>query len=437
MIHKRKNTEIKISDKCDKLNSSDKNNKYRISNKLFIFIVLVLIVCFFCGFRFINEISIAEGVFNKTIEYVTERKEGTEIKNAKLTFTGDIMCHDYQYKEAYNSSTGEYDFMHNFQDMKKYFESADLVIGNLETVFAGEEAGISNYPCFNSPDSFLYSLKDAGFDLLTTANNHCMDKKMAGALRTLDLLDDLDIAHVGTYRSQEERDNIYMREVNGIKIAFLSYTYGTNGISIPESWLVNILDENLIKNDINKAKQLNPDFIVVMPHMGNEYEEYVRDVFKNWAHMMIEAGADIVVASHPHILQKMEMVNAKNDDGTDRTGYIMYSMGNFISSQTTPPRNASILLNIELEKIGKDDAHIKKISFIPIWTQFQNANWKNHFVVRSVYEMLTLPEDQLKSTVRSKDIPRLKNIHYETTKTLLNQDIPLENIQNEYIFYEN
>ena len=400
-------------------------------------ILLTLSVFVIAGFA--SSLSTAKSVFNQTVKLVTEHKQGKKTavtSNVKLTFTGDIMCHSYQYNEAYDPSTGQYDFMHNFADMKKYFEKADFVIGNLETVFAGADVGISDYPCFNSPDSFADAIKDAGFDLLTTANNHCMDKRMPGTLRTLDILDGLDIDHVGTYRSAEARNEIYIKEINGMKIAFLSYTYGTNGIRVPEEWLVNLMDEELIKNDIKRAKELGPDIIIVMPHMGNEYEEYVRDVFKNWAHMMLDAGADIVVASHPHILQPMETVELANEDGSTRTGFIMYSMGNFISSQTTPPRNASILLNIELEKTGNDDACIKKVSFVPIWTQFQNADWKNHFVVRSVYEMLTLPQDQLNATVRSKDISRLKEIHFQTAKTLLNRDIPLEDIQDEYIFYE-
>lgn len=402
-------------------------------------LVVVFAACVAVGFKFGNSFDFAVSVFNQTADIVTERKEGkvTEnVSNVKLTFTGDIMCHSYQYEEAYDSSTGTYDFMHNFVDMKKYFDEADFVIGNLETVFAGEDVGISDYPCFNTPDSFADSMVYAGFDLVTTANNHCMDKKMAGALRTLEVLDEKGIDHVGTYASQEDRDTIYVKEINGIKIAFLSYTYGTNGISVPETWLVNLLDEDLIKSDIERAEALDPDVIVVMPHMGNEYEEYVRDVFKDWAHMMLDAGADIVVASHPHILQPMETMEITEDDGSTRTGFIMYSMGNFISSQTTPPRNASILLNIELEKVGNDDAYIKEVSFVPIWTQFQNADWQNHFVVRSVYEILTLSEEEQAATLRSKDVTRLKEIHYETTKTLLGVDIPIEDIQDEYVFYE-
>ena len=387
------------------------------------------------GFNFSDTVVKILGIGADVVTVTKDGVTGEKTSDATLTFTGDIMCHSYQYNEAYDASTGTYDFSHNFTDMKKYFDEADLVVGNLETVFAGADVGISDYPCFNSPDAFADAIADAGFDVLTTANNHSMDKRMDGVLRTLDVLDERGMDHIGTYRSAEERENILIRDVNGIKIAFLSYTYGTNGIPVPESWLVNPLDEELIKSDIARAKALEPDMIVVLPHMGNEYEEYVRDTFKNWAYMMLEAGADIVVASHPHVLQPMETVELADDDGGTRTGFIMYSMGNFISSQTTPPRNASILLNIDIEKTWQGETYIKEVSFVPIWTQFQNANWQNHFVVRSVYEMLTLPEDQLSATVRSKDIPRLREIHFETTKMLLGEDIPLEDIRDEYIYY--
>ncbi|MCQ4725139.1 CapA family protein [Anaerotignum faecicola] len=367
-------------------------------------------------------------------------EESSDIKNeetseVKLTFIGDIMCHSWQYNEAYNSETGEYDFNHNYQDVKKYFDNADLVIGNFETVLAGEGAGgYSDYPIFNSPDSFAEAMKNAGIDIVTTANNHCMDKRAAGLLRTIDVLDSLGIEHIGTYKSAEDRENILIKDVNGIKIAFLSYTYGTNGIPAPEGYLVNMLDENLIKNDISRAKAEGADFIVVLPHMGVEYETYTRDAYKEWADKMFEAGADIVVASHPHVLQPMEFKEVDNGDGTTRDCFVIYSMGNFISSQTTPPRNAGIILNINIKKEGEMRPEISQVSFVPIWTQFRNVNEQDHFIVRSVYEMLSLPDNVLRETVRKKDIDRLWQIHSETTSLLLGREVPYEQMKDEYIF---
>ena len=412
---------------------------------LFVFLLAVL-VCIGsgCGRREVtaeNVLAAEETVSQSGQEEPVEEQEPQKepepvVSRARLTFTGDIMVHSWQYNEAYDSQTDTYNFMHNFQDMKPYFQSSDLVIGNLETVLAGREAGISDYPLFNTPDEFLDALKDAGFDVLTTANNHCMDKRKDGLLRTLDKLDEYGFAHTGTFRSQQERDTILIQEVNGMKIAFLSYTYGTNGIPVPDSYLVNLLDRELIQKDMAAAKALNPDLIVVLPHMGVEYETYARQEFQDWADFLFQEGADIVVASHPHVLQPMEMKTITEADGTTRTGFVIYSMGNFISSQTTPPRNASILLQIDLKKTGEEKPIIEQVSFVPIWTQFRGVDGQDHFVVRSVYEMLTLPESQQQALLRQKDIARLKEIHSETTSLLLNQDIPLEDIQDQYIFYQ-
>ncbi|MGN0135337.1 CapA family protein [Anaerotignum sp.] len=354
------------------------------------------------------------------------------IKTVKLAVVGDIMVHDYQYNEAYDPATGEYDFMHNFQDVKKYFAGNDLVIGNLELTFGGPDRPYSSYPCFNTPDSFLDALQDAGFDLLTTANNHCMDTGQAGLIRTLDQLDAYGISHFGTYRSQEERDTILYKEVNGIRFAFLSYTYGTNGIPVPQDYLVNLIDTDGMVSDIKEARQ-NADVVVAMPHMGNEYETYPRDIFVEWADLIFDAGADIVLASHPHVLQKMEYRTLDHGNGI-HDGFIIYSLGNFLSSQTTPPRNASIILHLTVEQIGEEAPSVKEVSFVPIWTQFRNGQNEDEFVVRSVYERLSLSQSEKDSQIRKKDQSRLEEIHRETACFLLGREIPLSDMQEEYIF---
>ena len=402
---------------------------------LFIFVISIFI------FIFTSCAEKTEPVINDNIENVkAEEVEETEeepkepvISTAKLTFTGDIMVHSYQYNEAYDARTDTYNFMHNFQDMKKYFEKADCVIGNIETTFGGT---VSDYPMFSTPDSFIDALKDAGFDILTTANNHCMDSGSDGLIRTLDKLDEYGIYHMGTYRTEEESQNILVQNLNGINVAFLSYTYGTNGIPVKNSYMVNIIDDTTkdkIKSDIEKAKEIS-DIVVVMPHMGTEYKETPDDYVVEYIDEMFNWGADIVVASHPHVLLPMEYKTVVDKDRTERQCFVMYSMGNFISSQTTVPRNASILLNIDIKKIDDNKATVEKVSFVPIWTQFRGADGIDHFVVRSVYEMLTLPVDEQNALLRQKDIARLNDIHYETTKKLLQYDIPIEQIQDEYLF---
>ena len=385
----------------------------------FFFLFLLLLLLSSCGIK-------------GTAFTATAGKAEPILKTVNLSVVGDIMVHDYQYNEAYDPATGEYDFMHNFQDVKQYFSDKDIVLGNLETTFGGSNRPYASFPCFNTPDSFLDAVKDAGFDLLTTANNHSMDTGKAGLLRTLDKLDEYGIGHFGTYRSQEERDTIFYKNVNGIKFAFLSYTYGTNGIPVPEDYFVNILDEDLLKADIQEARK-NADVVVVMPHMGNEYETEPRQIFEDWANLMFEAGADIVLASHPHVLQRMEYKKLDHGNG-EHDGFIIYSLGNFISSQTTPPRNASIILNLTVEQLGNQPPSVTDVSFIPIWTQFRNVQNENDFVVRSVTERLSLSQEEQDAQIRKKDQTRLKEIHHETASFLLGRKVPLSEMQLEYTF---
>lgn len=405
-------------------------------NFILIFTLLASFILSGCTTTYPASIPVEEDTYSFEVSAGEQEEIPVETVTASLAVTGDIMVHSYQYEEAYDRSTGKYDFMHNFTDVKKYFDAADYSIGNFETVLAGEDVGISDYPCFNTPDSFLDSLEYSGIDFVTTANNHCMDKGTDGLLRTIDKLDEYGFDHTGTYKDEESRNEVFVKDINGITFAFLSYTYGTNGIPVKNPWNVNILDEELIKSDIEKAKELNPDFIVVLPHMGVEYEIYPREEFKEWADFMFNCGADIILASHPHVLQPMEVREITKDDGSTRNGFIIYSLGNFISSQTTPPRNAGIIINLDFEKKGIEKAELTKVSFIPVWTQFRNAQNINHFMVRSVYEMLTLPQNEMYNTLRQKDIARLKDIHKETTSMYLNRDVPLEEIQDEYTFWE-
>jgi len=333
------------------------------------------------------------------------------------------MVHQWQLDNAYDRSTGEYDFDRPFRHVVRYLDSADLTVGNLETVFAGSETGYTCFPRFNSPDSLAEAVHNAGFDLLTTANNHSNDRNEAGILRTLEVLDGCGIGHFGTYRSEEDRSAVFIREVNGVRIAFLSFTYGTNGLPLTNGkpWLCNVMSDRLIDEDIAAAKALEPDLVIVMPHMGNEYELKPNQVFKNWVQKMFDAGADIVIASHPHVLQPFEFTDGK---------FVAYSMGNFISSQRDVPRDCSVILNITAEKTDTG-THITEISYIPTWVMFRNSDGVQDIRVVSVYDALTGEIDGL----RDGDRNRLWNVHDEIALRYLGEKVPREEILNEYIFY--
>ncbi|WP_317855072.1 CapA family protein [Chakrabartyella piscis] len=317
---------------------------------------------------------------------ITTGEQTPLVREVSFAVVGDIMVHSYQYNEAYDWETGTYDFSHNFQDMKEYFTGYDFVLGNLETTFGGYAA---DYPMFSTPDEFMETLVDAGFNVLSTANNHSMDAGAAGVVRTLDVLDAAGMDHFGTYRSEEEQNEILIIEKNGLEVAFLSYTYGTNGLPVPEDYLVNVMNETTMVEQIRQAEEM-ADLVVMMPHMGNEYESAPREIHKAWIDLMIESGADIIFASHPHVLQPMEYRQIEQPNGEITDGFVIYSLGNFISSQTDPPRNASIVLYLTVEQVGTDLPTVKEVEFMPIWTQFQNVNYQNHFVVRVAFTICCL-----------------------------------------------
>ena len=288
--------------------------------------------------------------------------------NIKMTVIGDIMCHNSQYKDAYNGST--YDFSYVFDDIKNYISSADIAVGNLETTFAGKERGYSNYPRFNSPEQLAYNLKDMGIDVLCTANNHSMDTNYSGVVSTLDFLDDAGISHIGTSRTAEEQNQILVKDVNGIKIAFLAFTYGTNGIPVPSanSYCVNLIDKDLILKQLELAKAQEPDLICVNMHWGLEYQNVQNSDQEDWADFLFENGVDVILGSHPHVLQPMEKRTVTLEDGTTKDCFVIYSLGNFISGQTKKNTRTSIILNINFTKDGETGkTTIGDVSYVPIY----------------------------------------------------------------------
>lgn len=353
----------------------------------------------------------------------------------EMKVTGDLMCHSWQYNFAYDAASDSYDFNYAFDSVAEYLRDADITIGNLETTFAGKDMNYSDYPMFNTPVAYGEALKKAGYDFVTTANNHCNDRWETGILRTIEALDAIGLEHTGTFSSQEERDNIFIKEINGISFAFLSYTYGTNGLPLTEGkpWLANIMEEDLITSDIKKAKSLNPDFIIVFPHMGNEYESSTREVFKDWVKLMLRAGADIVLASHPHVLQPVEFYSIEQDDGTYRDGFVAYSLGNFVSSQRDVPRESGMILHLSFEKNEGEKATLKQVSYIPTWVKFVDKSGAYDIKVLSVYDAIKNYEYGADTDFRPSDITRLKQVHAQTTKMFLGTELPPEEIENEYV----
>lgn len=272
-------------------------------------------------------------------------------RSITLLFAGDLMQHGVQYKAALAAGGGKhYDYEECFRYVKEEIHSADVAIANFETTLAGGEP--STYPHFNSPDSYLTACKDAGFDILLTANNHSVDTGAKGIRRTIERMDAEGIPHIGTYVDKEERNREYpyMLDTLGFRIALLCYTYGTNGIAVPKPNIVNVIDTVQIRKDIQRARQQNPDCIIAFVHWGVEHALLPNTQQKTLADWMFRAGIDHVIGGHPHVVQPIEMREYPSAGGTKDKHLLVYSLGNFISNMPKPNNDGGLMVKMTLTK---------------------------------------------------------------------------------------
>ncbi len=289
-----------------------------------------------------------------------------KIETISFSAVGDLMCHSPQY-EYTHVSADSFDFTPTFSEVKKYFDSSDFVLGNLETVTAGKQMRYSGYPYFNSPNDYIKSLKKAGFNFLFTSNNHCLDRGETGILRTLENLSKNNISSAGTFSSQRDRDSIRIISIKGIRFAIVSYTYGMNGNYLPKrkSYMVNRISDSLLIYDIQKAKSDSVDFVLAYFHFGEEYEREPNKYQKDVVQTAIKAGADVILASHPHVLQPIEYFKK---EGKLDSGFVAYSLGNFISNQQWRYSDAGVILQFQIKKnLTTKELQLEKVSFTPTW----------------------------------------------------------------------
>ena len=283
------------------------------------------------------------------------------------------MCHDTQYKDSYVRETGDYDFSKMFTDIEGHVKEADIAVGNLETTFAGKERKYSNYPTFNTPEHLAIDLAELGIDVLSTSNNHSMDRSYSGVVSTLDYLDKAGISHTGTFRTPEEKKYI-IKEVNGVKFAFLAYTYGTNGIPAPQGkeFCINLIDEEEIVKQLNEVKAEKPDVICVNMHWGIEYQTKQNRVQEDLAMLLFENGVDVILGSHPHVLEPMKDIKING-----KRKFIIYSLGNFMADQNMKNTRNSIILKLKFKKdLKTNETTIENVEYVPIYTN-RSGNHRN------------------------------------------------------------
>lgn len=313
-----------------------------------------------------------------------------------MAVIGDIMSHESNFKDAYDKDKKSYDFSYVFEDIKDYIQSADIAIGNLETTFSGADVGYSGYPTFNTPEQLAQNLVDLGLDVVSTANNHSLDKRYAGIESTLNELDKVNLSHTGTYRSVEEQNTILTKNVNGINIAFLSFTYGTNGIPVPKGkeYCINLIDEELMLDQIAKAKELNPDLICVSMHWGEEYKLKQNKTQEQLADFLFKNGVDIILGSHPHVLEPMEKRTITLDDGTKKDGFLIYSLGNFMSGQVIENTMNTIILQLQITKHVKDGTiTIDSVNYVPIFMYNRGDNQPKKYKILDINKMISAYEN--------------------------------------------
>lgn len=337
-----------------------------------------------------------------------------------LTAIGDVMCHNTQYMDAYDSDTGTYDFSYVFDNISSYTKTADICIGNLETSFAGEDRGYSNYPTFNSPDSLADSLKSIGVDVLSTAGNHALDMGFSGLSRTIDVLDKADISHLGTYKTQEDQDKVLIKYVKGVKIAFIDYTYGTNGISVPsdKKFCINLINKDLIKKHIETAKNQNADMIVACMHWGTEYQTKQNSEQEELADFLFQNGVNVIIGNHPHVIQPMEKRTVTLEDGSTHDGFVVYALGNFICDQNAVNTRDSIILNLKITKHTDGSITIDNYDYVPIYMYKDTSVSKHKMKILDINKTIYNYENNLDDSITEKIYNLMKTELGRITKIL-------------------
>ncbi len=376
----------------------------------------------------------------------SELQECLGTRQVTITAVGDIMMHQWQITRGYDAATDTFDYADSLTYVEPYLSEADFTFGNLETTFAGRYKGSNSdilgyacYPMFNAPEVLGNNLQDVGVDMVATANNHSLDSGLQGVYSTLDYLDSIGMEHVGTARSQEEQQELCIIEVDGITFGFACYTYATNGLPVPSSapYCVNTLEmyedskiEAMCEN-VRALDEAGVDVVMPIIHFGTEY----REMPDSWQEMCIDklfaAGADVIVGSHPHVVEPMEIREITNPDGTKKTGYVIYSLGNFISSQRYEAgvmKDIGLIMDMDFEKKG-DTTQLVGWRFAPTYVY-----WKDDVI--GVVPVIEAYENREKySFLEDKDWVRIEDSYQKTIQTLTKvTDCPYEIVDYEYNF---
>lgn len=370
-------------------------------------ILFIIILCF--SFLAACGTSLEEGKVsrNASLKHVDLEEKIHQRFEQEITISaiGDMLIHSPVYDDARVGDT--FDFSPMLKHVKPYLEKADITIANQETMIGGTEIGLSTYPSFNSPHEVGDALKDAGVDVVSIANNHTLDRGEEAIQRAIEHWEKIEMMYTGAYKDREDQENVRVYETEaGISVAFLSYTYGTNGISVPEGkdYLVNLIDKEQIANEVEKAKE-KADVIILSLHFGNEYERLPNESQKDLVQYAADLGVHAVIGHHPHVLQPLEWVTGEKGNRM----LAAYSLGNFLSNQQKLYQRIGGILTFSVKKITEGDSiqiEVHSPEFLPTYVKF-HPSWSDYQVV---------PMFQLTDN----DLPDAQN-HYDEIKTHMSQ----------------
>ena len=387
-----------------------KRRKAIIRRRIFLSVCCAVLIGTIALGVFIVNAILGDGGASDKFQAQNESSYQSEINNEKpeikesfatVLSTGDIMVHSTQVDGA-KQPDGSYDFSCYFKECEKYFKNVDLSVANLEVTFGGKESGAySGYPAFNTPDTLADAIKSSGLNFLITSNNHSYDTGLFGLKRTAQVLKEKGIEFIGT-REDENKPLYTVKDVNGIKIGMANYGYETSGSQAGRKYLNgNIIAEeanNLVatfnynnidkfyteaENTINAMKQSGAEFIVFYMHWGNEYQLSQNTWQKSIAQRLANLGVDIIIGSHPHVIQPVELIYS--EDGQNTT-VCLYSTGNAISNQRQELMDScpsghtedGLFFTYTLRKYG-DDVTLESVNIIPTWVNKYKENGKGYY----------------------------------------------------------
>ncbi len=358
-------------------------HKHRKKLLMFIAFTLVILITVFAYVRSRPDASNTQQTnMGQTQQQTETAKEKT---NVRIVATGDMIAHDALNNAAKNGSS--YDYLQFMQNMKPYFDAADVRFCNQATLAAGEKFGISGYPIFNAPTQFSKDMASVGCNVVNTGSNHANDKSQAALEASISVWDDLSmLAVAGANRSEEEKNTIDYFEVDGVKFAFLSYTTYLNSPN-KQPYSVTMYSENLAKEQIAEARK-EADIIMVSMRWGTEYSPGVNASQNTQSQFLADQGADIVLGHGPHVLEPVKKLKGKDGQPT----YVWYSLGNFLNAQI---EIESLVNGFAVMDIDKNTKTIRDIGYLPTymhyeWTEAQKAS--QDLLARKNFAMYLLEE---------------------------------------------